>query len=115
MGSLVKSYKVDDVYVLEVHGELDSEGASKLESAFEDAFTLGQKNIVVDLKDTSYIGSSGLRVLISALKEVKPKGGDVRLCNIQSEVYKVISMVGYTKLFKIYKTEDEAIKSFGNA
>ena len=112
METTVKSYNVHGVTVLEVIGNLDTEGALSLEKAFKEAFTLGKKEVVVNLKETSYMSSSGLRVLMFALKEVEPKGGAIRLCEVNTEVQKVISMVGYTRFFKLYENEDEAIKSF---
>lgn len=112
METIVKSYHVHGVTVLEVIGNLDTEGALSLEEAFKEAFGLGKKEVVVNLKETSYMSSSGLRVLMFALKKTEPKGGAIRLCEVSTEVHKVISMVGYTRFLKLYENEDEAIKSF---
>ena len=112
METIVKSYSVHGVTVLEVIGNLDTEGAISLEEAFKEAFALGKKEVVVNLKETSYMSSSGLRVLMFALKEVEPKGGAIRLCEVNTEVHKIISMVGYTRFFKLYENQDETIKSF---
>jgi anti-anti-sigma factor len=112
METIVKSYNVHGVTVLKVIGNLDTEGALSLEEAFKGVFALGKKEVVVNLEETGYMSSTGLRVLMFALKKAEPKGGAILLCEVNTEVHKVISMVGYTRFFKLYENEDEAIKSF---
>ena len=68
--------------------------------------------IVIDLTDTTYIASSGLRAIIRAAKAVKPDGGMVRTCGMNDHVSEVFRLSGLSKIFANYPTSDEAVRSF---
>jgi anti-sigma B factor antagonist len=67
---------------------------------------------VVDLQDVEYMSSAGLRELVSALKQVNKKEGDLRLANPSARVMEVLELAGLDSIFKIFPTLSEAIGSF---
>ena len=71
-----------------------------------------QACLVLNLKELEYISSSGLRVLLAALKRATKRQGDVRLACLQPSVKDVFNIAGFTQLFKIYDEEEDAISSF---
>jgi len=74
LGSLtVRSEREGDAQILELIGELDLDGAPKLEAALRDAQDSDAESIVVDLGGLEFIDSTGLRLLVMA-SERSPDG-----------------------------------------
>jgi anti-anti-sigma factor len=94
--------------VLQVSGRLDASTVSVLERALLRAFSLGARAIVIDMGEVTYISSSGLRVLLTARRQARERGGDILLCALSPNVRDVLDMVGFTALFSIYNTLDDA-------
>ncbi|MDR1957405.1 MAG: STAS domain-containing protein, partial [Treponema sp.] len=61
------------------------------------------KQIVMDFKDVSYLASAGLRVLISAQKQLKALQGSLSLRNVREDVFEVFEITGLDDVFDIQK------------
>jgi anti-sigma B factor antagonist len=72
----------------------------------------GQKNLILDMSDVAYISSSGLRVLMVALKATRAAQGNTRLVGVNRTVREVIKMTGFDTLFQIYPDIDSALVKF---
>jgi anti-sigma B factor antagonist len=72
----------------------------------------GQCRLVADMSAVNYISSSGLRVLLTARRQARSRGGDVFLCSLQPRVREIFEMVGFMSVFGIYATCDEAVSAF---
>jgi anti-anti-sigma factor len=94
--------------VLQITGRLDASTVSILERAILRAFTLGARVIIIDMGEVTYISSSGLRVLLTARRQARERGGDLLLCSLSPNVRDVLDMVGFTVLFSIQGTLDDA-------
>lgn len=67
LGSLaVRSERAGDAQIIELVGELDLDGAPRLEAALRDAEAGDASSIVVDLSALDFIDSTGLRLLVMA-------------------------------------------------
>ncbi len=100
---------IDDVPVVAVSGRIDATTSKNLETALNDLIDQNNTKIIVDLAGVEYISSVGLRVLLAALKKVRPRQGDVLLVSLQPFVREVFEITGFTKLFSIYPNQGEAI------
>jgi anti-anti-sigma factor len=94
--------------VLQITGRLDASTVSILERALLRALSLGATIIVIDVGEVTYISSSGLRVLLTARRQARERGGDILLCSLSPNVRDVLDMVGFTVLFSIHNTLDDA-------
>jgi anti-sigma B factor antagonist len=63
--------KQDSIDVVCMSGRLDTNTAIEAETEFKTVIASGTQQIVLNLKNLNYISSSGLRILIVALREVK--------------------------------------------
>ncbi len=72
----------------------------------------GKKNIVIDLKDTGFVNSSGLGMLISVYTTVKNGGGELKLANATEKIESLLVITKLTSVFTNYNSVDEAVKSF---
>lgn len=68
----------------------------------------GSKHIVIDLNLVSFIDSSGLGALVSAMKN-KPEDGTILLANLRPSVMSVFKMTRLNRVFSIYDSTDEAV------
>jgi len=78
---------------------------------FKSLVESGQVQLVCNMANAEYISSSGLRALLGTLKKTRTQQGDLRLACLPSCVKEVLDMAGFTQLFKIFPTEEEAINS----
>jgi len=100
------------VHILDVIGRIDSSVAPKLEEELNNLISQGVIKIIVNFKEVSYISSGGLRVLLAVIKQLKTKNGDLKLYGMKPNIYKIFKLVGFTSIFKIYESEEEAVLAF---
>jgi anti-sigma B factor antagonist len=104
------------VTLVTVSGRIDSSNAHELDAALSQAIEGGHSSIVVNLSGVSYMSSAGLRALVSALRESKKKGGDVRLSAPSERVSDVLNLAGLSTgsspLFTLFEDDTTAVGSF---
>jgi anti-sigma B factor antagonist len=90
------------IQVIRVSGRLDQEQTVELEQMLMALLDQGHSRLIVDLGQTSYINSGGLRCLVSIWRRAKNSGGDLYLCSMVPRVQQVFSIVGFDKVFEIF-------------
>ena len=106
---------VGDVNIISRSGRLDAYAANDVEQKLNSLNTADQVHVVADLNRLEYISSSGLRVLLAALKKARKQQGDLRLASLQPYVREVFDIAGFTQLFKMFDKEEDAVNSFKEA
>ncbi len=96
--------------VIDVGGEVDILTAPKLREQIHHAIDRGEKDLIVDLLDVSFMDSSGLGVLISALKRTKEVGGSLTVVAATRPVTNVLSLTGLDKVFPVHDSLDVALE-----
>jgi anti-sigma B factor antagonist len=104
--------KLDDISVLSLTGSLDTNTSKEAEDQINKLLDEGTTKLLIDLTELDYISSSGLRILLSTSKKLKSSGREMRICGLNEIVNEVFEISGFTMIFKIFKTEEEAIASF---
>lgn len=95
--------------VLAVSGEVDVATAPRLRERLIALVSDGQTRIVVDLEGVDFLDSTGLGVLVGALKRVRTQGGDLALVCTEARILKVFEITGLTKVFAMHRSVDEAV------
>jgi anti-anti-sigma factor len=110
----VKAETMNRCELITVVGRVDSSTAPELEQILLGLIQTGQKNIVVNMRDTEFISSAGLKALLSALMRVRKKRppGDVVISEIQPELRESFDLVGFDRLFNFYDDNLHAVGSF---
>jgi anti-sigma B factor antagonist len=111
----ISEKSVGSVNIISIGGRLDAYAANDVEQKLGLLITAGHVCLVVDLSRLEYISSSGLRVLLAAIKRVKKEQGDIRLACLQPSVKEVFNIAGFTQLFRMFDKEEEAVNSFTKA
>lgn len=111
----ISEKSVENVNIISIGGRLDAYAANDVERELDSLITAGRVCLVVDFSHLEYISSSGLRVLLAAIKRVKKEQGDIRLVCLQPSVKEVFDIAGFTQLFRLFDKEEEAVNSFRKA
>ena len=108
--------QVGDVTVVDAAGRITlGEGASVFRDMIRDLAAKGNKKILINLSDVSYIDSSGIGELVSAFTTVRNQGGDLKLLNLTKKVHDLLQI---TKLYTVFDVKDDeasAVASFARA
>jgi anti-sigma B factor antagonist len=87
---------------LTLNGEVDVYTAPDLKKQLNDAIQSGCVNVIVDLEGVSFIDSSGLGVLVSALRRAREHDGAVRIVCTRENILKIFRITGLDKVFPIF-------------
>jgi anti-sigma B factor antagonist len=88
------------------------EGSTVLRETVKDLLAKGQRKILLNLGDVTYIDSSGIGELVSAFTSVRNQGGDLKLLKLTKKVHDLLQI---TKLYTVFDVKDDeagAIQSF---
>lgn len=100
------------VSVLKVRGYLDTTTAIELENALFGLVQNGEYKIVVDLSGVDYISSAGWGIFIGEIKEIRHRGGDLKLSGMVGDVFEVFKLLEFHSILEAYETVEEAVSSF---
>lgn len=95
--------------VLRVSGEIDVATAPKLREKIISLVGEGCLSIVVDLAAVDFLDSTGLGVLVGALKRVREHDGELRIACDEPRIVKVFEITGLTDVFGLHGTVDDAV------
>lgn len=105
--------QVDGVTIVDLSGRITlGEGSVVLRDTIRDVVGNGNKKILLNLGDVSYIDSSGIGELVSAFTSVRNQGGELKLLNLTKKVHDLLQI---TKLYTVFDIKDDeagAINSF---
>ncbi len=108
------SRKVDGVTVLDLSGRITlGEGSVVLRDLIRDLTASGNKKILLNLGDVTYIDSSGIGELVSAYTSVRNQGGDLKLLNLTKKVHDLLQITKLYTVFDVRDDETSAIGAFG--
>jgi len=113
MSLKTSSRQVDGVTVLDMSGRVTlGEGSVVLRDTIREVLSKGNKKILLNLGDVTYIDSSGIGELVSAFTAVRKEGGELKLLNLTKKVHDLLQI---TKLYTVFDVKDDeatAISSF---
>jgi len=99
--------------LIAVKGRVDSLTAPQLDEALRAVTQKGRYRIVLDMSGVEFLGSAGLRAIVSAYKTCRRwNRGDVRLASLPAKIQGVFDLAGITPLVKIYTEVVLAVGSF---
>jgi anti-sigma B factor antagonist len=106
--------QVDGVAVVDMSGRITlGEGSVVLRDTIRDLIGKGNKKILLNLGDVTYIDSSGIGELVSAFTAVRREGGELKLLNLTKKVHDLLQITKLYTVFDIKDDETAAIKAFG--
>ena len=109
MDLTLSTREADGTTVVAVGGEIDVYTAPRLRDKFTELVAAGSYDIIVDMQNVEFLDSTGLGVLVGALKRVRTHNGSLHLVCSQERVLKVFRITGLTKVFAIHDTVEQAL------
>lgn len=100
-----------DVVILALSGRLDATAAKNFEEEILGVIASGAQRLVVDLAQLEYVSSSGLRIFLLAAKRLQGTQGKIVLCSLKDHIRQVFDLAGFSSIFSIHSSRDEALKS----
>jgi anti-sigma B factor antagonist len=109
----IKERVVEGISVLDLSGKIVlGEGDIQIKERIKDLLSDGQRKILLNLGDVSYIDSAGLGALISSYATAKREGGNLKLVNLTKRVQDLLAITKLITVFETFDTEQEALESF---
>ncbi|HEX2838748.1 MAG TPA: STAS domain-containing protein [Phycisphaerales bacterium] len=68
--------------------------------------------LLISFSGVEHLSSAALGTLIQVNNQVRNRSGQLRLANIDPQIYEVFTITRLNKLFSIHQSTDEAMKSF---
>ena len=87
--------------VLTVTGEVDLDTAPALREQLVELFQQGDRRIVLDMAQVEFLDSTGLGVLVAALKRFRSAGGDIVLRDLHPRERRLFELTGLSRVFTI--------------
>lgn len=107
----INKEKKGEFLVLQIVGRIDTTNYTEFEKFISEVIDLGDKNLVLDCKNLNYISSSGLRVFLITQKRLMGAAGKLHLCNMQPSIKEIFDISGFSTIFKIFDSEDDALSN----
>jgi len=108
----IKQIDKNGILVCYIHGEIDINTSPEMKKVFDKIIGTKRDKILLNLKDVSYVDSSGLATLVEVLKGMRAYGGKLKLSNLTTKVKSLFEITKLERLFDIALEEDDAAKTF---
>jgi anti-sigma B factor antagonist len=104
---------VGDVTVIDAAGRITlGEGSSTFRDTIKDLVTKGDKKVLLNLSEVSYIDSSGIGELVSGFTTVSNAGGKLKLVGLTKRVQDLLQITKLYTVFEVFDEEPPALASF---
>jgi anti-sigma B factor antagonist len=105
-----------NVTILDLIGRITiGEESASLRDTIKEHLDAGQKNILLNLAEVSYIDSTGLGQFVGSFATVASKGGQLKMLNLTKKVQDLMQITKLSTVFDSYTDEAAALRSFGAA
>ena len=103
----------DGVAICYISGEINIDTTPGLKKAFKKLINSKSRKVLLNFNSVDYIDSLGMSTLIGFLKNLKNIQGVVVLSNLSPKIRSLFTITKCEKIFKIYDTEENALRDFG--
>ena len=109
----LKTRKIDIVNVVDINGKITlGEGNVILRDTIRNLLARGEKKILLNLGDVTYIDSSGIGELVSSFTTTTNQGGQLKLLNLTKKVQDLLQITKLLTVFEVFTNEAEALQSY---
>jgi len=107
------SRQVDGVTIVDLSGRIVlGEATTTLREMLQNLLSQGQKKILLNLAEVSYIDSSGLGALVSGYTTLAGQQGQLKLLNLTKKVQDLLQITKLLTVFEVHTDEATAVRSF---
>jgi anti-sigma B factor antagonist len=106
----IKTRVMGDINILDLSGRFDTNTIPPVAAWLEQATSIPQARVLVNLANTTFVDSTALATLVQALRRCQHVQGDLALCSLRRPVYMIFELTRLDKAFNIFVDEDHAIQ-----
>ena len=106
----IKAKRIDDIEILTLFGVINAENIDTFHEHIEKILNENIRVVVLDLEKLEEIDSTGIGGIISLLKRMRMKNGDVRILKIRGAVKKLFELLRIDRGIDLFENLDEAMK-----
>ena len=99
------------ILIIVISGRLDAAAAAIAEGEINKMLEGEENRLLFDLSDLEYLSSGGLRVILSAAKEIRRREGKVVLAALTQYVYEIFEVSGFSAMLPIKDSVEEGLKA----
>jgi anti-sigma B factor antagonist len=113
---LVKTEFLDKdlpVVGIQLGGYIEQSNCDKVQKVFDNLFASQHFNLIFDFSNVIYMSSAGWGIFVGEVKRFRENEGDIKIANMNSEIYEVFQMLEFYHILEDYNSLDEALESFG--
>lgn len=104
---------LNDATIVMIPPRFDAGNAPGIESELKAMLAAKPRKVIFDFSGTDYIASAGLRVLLLITRDLMKAGAKIALVELRPPVHKVFDMAGFTSIFLICVSREEALRKMG--
>jgi len=104
----IRTQRDGSICTVEIEGEVDLYTAPRLKEELVALIEGGCSHVIVNLENVAFIDSSGLGVLVGALRRARERDGAVHIVCTRESILKIFRITGLDKVFPIFATVSEA-------
>jgi anti-sigma B factor antagonist len=101
--------------IVPLEGRFDAKAASEARQVLQQVLDFGYTNLLIDMSAVTFMDSSGLGVLISALRKCRAAGGNLGLCGVPESVALVLRLTSMEKVLTCFDDLETGIANFPTA
>jgi len=113
MSAKLNNRQVGDVTVIDISGRITlGEGSSVIRDEMRALTGKGNKKVLLNLGDVTYVDSSGIGELVTGYTTMTNAGGTMKLLNLTKRVKDLLQITKLYTVFEVYEDEAHAVQSF---
>ena len=95
----MQAENIDGVFTIFLQGEIDAQNADEVKGQIDELLlSRGDAPLAFDARELTYISSAGLRLILSAQKQI---GQRISVVNVSSDIMEIFQMAGFQQLMNI--------------
>ncbi|HEY1016243.1 MAG TPA: STAS domain-containing protein [Herpetosiphonaceae bacterium] len=105
----VSTRQRDGIWLIDLEGDVTTFAEDAITGAYQKVTSEGAKYIVINSRQSDYINSAGIAILIGVVTEVNRQGQKLAISGLSAHFQKIFRMVGLAQYADIYADEEEAV------
>ena len=101
---------LNDIIIIGLDGTLDTNTSPEAEVEINKSLEKGATKMAIDLENTRYVSSAGLRIFLATAKKMMARSGKVILCHPNEIVKDILHVSGFNTIIDVKPTVDQALR-----
>jgi anti-sigma B factor antagonist len=100
------------IIILDITGEIKFANVPILKECLSKLYSENKFNVLLNFEDVKEVDSSGIGALIQNFSSYKKKNGAIKFLNVGDTIFTLFKITKLDRIFDIFDTEEDALKSF---